>query len=594
MEIGNFVIDEFSPVFVIAEIGNNHNGSLELAKELVSRSSEAEANCAKFQMRHMDSLYRNIGSEQGHFNEDLGTEYTLDLLNRFQLKTEQLFELFDYTRKLGMTPLCTPWDIESFRRLEEYGMSAYKVASADFVNHELLEQLGSSGRPLICSTGMCSEDEIRNSIRLLQDLGSQFILLHCNSTYPAPLKDVHLKYLNRLRELGNCFVGYSGHERGFTIPLAAVAMGAKVIEKHLTMDRDMEGNDHRVSLLPDEFKAMVESIRAIETAFGEGSSRTLTQGELINRENLGKSIISSRSIKAGERIATDMIAIKSPGRGLAPYFKKDLIGRTAKRDLEAGEFFYLSDIDASSPQNRSYAFSRPWGLPVRYHDLEHMEKLSNPDLLEFHFSYRDLDVDPALYLKESLDLDVVVHSPELFSGDHLLDLCSEDESYRLRSIRELQKVIDVTLQLKPFFKRASAPFIIVNVGGFSLDKQRDHQERKALYDRLENSLLALCSEGVEIIPQTMPPFPWLFGGQRYHNLFIDADEIAAFCSKTSSRICLDISHSKLACTQYGWSLDAFVKKLSPFIGHLHIVDAQGVDGEGLQIGDGEVDFYSLQ
>lgn len=197
------------------------------------------------------------------------------------------------------------------------------------------------------------------------------------------------------------------------------------------------------------------------------------------------------------------------------------------------------------------------------------------------------------YFDQVYDLDLVVHSPELFAGDHLLDLCSPDEDYRQRSIQELQKVIDITRQLKPFFKEASRPCIVTNIGGFTIDAPLHSSQRSKLYELLLQSLSALDTEGVEIIPQTMPPFPWHFGGQRYHNLFVDTNDIAQFCQENGYRVCLDTSHSKLACNHHNLSFKEFIQEVGPYTAHLHIADAEGSDGEGLQIGEGDLDFPAL-
>jgi N-acetylneuraminate synthase len=245
--IGNHLITESGPAYIIAEIGNNHNGDIELAKSLVDLAVEAGADCVKFQMRDLGSLYKGgIGLDK---TADLGAQYTMDLLSKFQLRTDELIDVFDYCKIKGLTPLCTPWDIKSLEILEDYGMEGYKVASADFTNHELLGAMAATGKPLICSTGMCTESEIRKSVAFLKSKGANFVVLHCNSTYPTPFKDVNLAYIKRLQSIVGGLVGYSGHERGISVPVAAVALGARVIEKHFTIDKGMEGNDHKVSLL---------------------------------------------------------------------------------------------------------------------------------------------------------------------------------------------------------------------------------------------------------------------------------------------------------------------------------------------------------
>ncbi|RUT00234.1 acetylneuraminic acid synthetase [Dulcicalothrix desertica PCC 7102] len=591
-QIGKFKIDEESPSFIIAEIGNNHNGSLELAKKLIDLAVETGVDCVKFQLRSMKALYRNAGNANDA-SEDLGSQYTLDLLSRFQLSSEQMLSVFDYCKQRDILPLCTPWDLESLALLEEYGMQAYKVASADLTNHELLTALAKTGKPLICSTGMSTETEISEAVSLLKRLGAMYMLLHCNSTYPAPFKDVNLNYLERLKEIGDCPVGYSGHERDINVAIAAVAKGAKVIEKHFTIDKSMEGNDHKVSLLPEEFQAMVRGIRQVEEALGTASERKLSQGELMNRETLAKSLTINCDLEAGQVITAEMIEVKSPGKGLQPNRKADLIGLKAKRTFKTGDFFFLSDLEQEQVQARNYQFKHPWGVPVRYHDFKIILTKTNPDLFEFHLSYKDLEEDIYQYFEQPYDLDLVVHSPELFAGDHVLDLSSQDEEYRQHSIRELQRVINITRALKPFFTKTTRPCIVTNVGGFTLDAPLHPSQRNKLYELLFDSLSALDVEGVEIIPQTMPPFPWHFGGQRYHNLFVDPQDTTEFCHKHGYRICLDISHSKLACNHHKLSFKQFIEQVGPLTAHLHIADSKGVDGEGLQIGEGDIDFPAL-
>lgn len=592
IKVGSFTISEDNPTFIIAEIGINHNGSLEIAKRLIDGAIDAGANCAKFQMRHLESLYLNAG-DPNDVRENLGSQYTLDLLSRFQLSTEEMFEAFDYCKERGILPMCTPWDITSLEQLEAYGIDAYKVASADMTNHELLRVMAKTHKPLICSTGMSDEQEIKETVDLFKQYGVQYVLLQCNSTYPAPFKDINLRYMHHLQQLGDCPVGYSGHERGFHIPIAAVAMGARVIEKHITLDRDMEGNDHKVSLLPSEFKQMVVSIRQLEEALGSDAPRQITQGERMNRANLAKSLIINCDLNKGEVILDKMISVKSPGRGLQPNRKDQLVGLIAKRSFKAGDFFYPADLEDDVRHAKAYKFRRPWGIPVRYYDYHNLITDTLPDFLEFHLSYKDMDQNLEKYFTDRLDMGLVVHSPDLFTGDHLLNLASDDEAHRQRSIQELQRVVDITRQLMPYFTRAEQPLIIASLGGFSKEGFVDQVERSEMYARVIDSLAQIDQSGVEIIGQTLPPFPWYFGGQLYLNLFVDPCDTAAFCQQSKYRLCFDTSHSKLACNYFNWSFKEFIDTIGPHVAHLHIVDAEGVDNEGLQIGEGDIDFPAL-
>lgn len=580
------------PVYVIAEIGNNHQGSIEMARQLVDEAIKAGADCAKFQMRDLQTLYKTDG-KSGDLAEDLGTQYTLDLLSRFQLSRDDLFRVFDYCYERGIQPLCTPWDMPSLEALEQYGLPAYKSASADFTNHEFLRTIAQTGKAMVCSTGMCTDAEIRQSIGVLMQNGAQYALLQCNSTYPAPFKDINLRYMERLRTAGECPVGYSSHDRGINICVAAVTLGACLIEKHFTLDRNLEGNDHRVSLLPGEFTEMVEAIRQVELAMGDGETREVSQGELMNRETLGKSLFVNCDIDIGAPILADMLEVRSPGRGLQPNRKAEIAGKAAIRKLRRGDILYPSDVGEDLARPRAYAFARPFGIPVRYHDIRTLAGLSNFDLLEFHLSYKDLEVDVEPFFDGPLDMDLVVHAPELFAGDHVLDLCSPDDAYRVTSVDQLRRVVEITRGLRQYFKRAARPRIIINAGGFTQDQPLPQARRAQYYDAILDSLSRIDLRDVEIIPQTMPPFPWHFGGQRFQNLFVDGAETRRFCDENGMRMCLDVSHSKLACNHFKWSFDEFMRTVAPVSTHLHIADASGADGEGLQIGEGDVDFPAL-
>lgn len=590
VSIAGFAISEESPVFIVAEIGNNHNGSLERAMELVEAAIAAGADCVKFQMRDLETLYNNQGNANDAA-EDLGSQYILDLLARYQLSYGEFEKIFQYCQDKGIIPLCTPFDIASAQRLLELGVAGFKIASADLTNHELLSYVAATGKPMLVSTGMSTEEEIIDAAKLLQAFGADYVLLHCNSTYPAPFKDINLQYMRKLAMIGECLVGYSGHERGISVSIAAVALGARVVERHITLDRSLEGNDHKVSLLPDEFRAMVTGIRQVEESLGSSAYRQMSQGELMNRENLGKSIVALVDIEEGTIISDSMLGIRSPGKGLPPYKIRDLVGKRTVRSLKKGDFFYGSDIDGARIQARDYNFVNPFGVPVRYHDAAVLASESNLDFLEFHLSYKDLELPLDDFSLGSQKLGFVLHAPELFAGDHVLDLCSRDEDYRRRSIEEMHRVIHIARDLRRYYPATTRPLIITNVGGFTRNGFiEDPVLKSELYEILSDSLGQLAFEDVEIIPQTMPPFPWHFGGQQYHNLFVSAEEIVDFCRTRSLRICLDVSHSALACNYFGWDLKRFLEMTAPLAAHYHIADAKGTDGEGLQIGEGSLDF----
>jgi sialic acid synthase SpsE/sugar phosphate isomerase/epimerase len=590
IQIANITVGA-KKTFIIAEIGNNHNGDMARAKKMVDLAVEMGADCAKFQMRHLDMVYRQRSLRKS--GEDLGTEYVIDLLNKFELSVDQHRQLCEYCAAKSILYMCTPWDTRSLAVLESFNVAAYKVASADLTNLPLLDAMAATQKPLILSTGMSTNEEIEYTAAFLKKRNVPFVFLHCNSTYPAPFHDIHLKWLPALREI-HPLVGYSGHERGTAVSIAAVALGASVIERHFTLDRNMEGPDHAASLEFTEFKRLIEGIREVEDSLGETrKQRFFSQGELINRENLGKSLVAATAIKAGTVLEPKHIKVLSPGQGLSGQRYEALLGKTIGRDMKTEDYFFPSDLSDTRVEPRAYRFKHPWGVPVRYHDFQEYHERVKPDLFEFHLSYSDMDLDPATFLSGPYDCDFVVHAPELFAGSHLMDLASADEEYRKKSLFETQRVIDITNSLKRFFPKTKKPMIVANVGGFTMDMPLPKSEINGYYERFAKSLGELSMDGVELIPQTMAPFPWHFGGQRYQNIFVQIDEIVQWCTALKLRMCFDVSHSHLTCAYFQQDYYSFVEKIAHFSAHIHYGDARGVNGEGLQIGEGEIDFVRL-
>jgi N-acetylneuraminate synthase len=314
---------------------------------------------------------------------------------------------------------------------------------------------------------------------------------------------------------------------------------------------------------------------------------------MINRENLGKSLVAAMPLSKGTILKPEHIKVRSPGQGLSPQSYEYLLGRKLGHDMGEEDFFYPSDLKDTRIEPRSYHFTRPWGVPVRYHDFREYASRIQPDLWEFHLSYSDMDLKPGDYLDGPYQAGLVVHAPELFSGSRLMDLATPDDVYRKDSIRETQRVIDITRSLKRFFPNTLRPPIVANIGGFTMDAPLPAADIRGYYERFAKSMDELDMEGVELIPQTMAPFPWHFGGQRYQNIFVKIDEIIEWCNKLNLRMCFDISHTRLTCNHLGIDFYEFAEKIAPFSAHLHLGDAKGLNGEGLQVGEGDIDFVRL-
>jgi len=577
-----------SKVFVIAEIGNNHNGSLALAKKLVDESIAAGVDCVKFQLRNTGALYRTRSG--GAVAEDLGVEYIQDLLKKMELSLDEHIQVRNYCRDKGVTYICTPWDEPSVDALATMDVPAFKLASADLFNPYLIAKVASLGKPLLLSTGMSYEHEIIRAIDQLNQLGVPFAMLHCNSAYPAPEADIQLPYIKRMQKL-HPVIGYSGHERGIAVSLAAVALGACVIERHITLDRGMEGPDHLASLEPVEFKQLVDGIRQLEQAMQwTGPDRHVSQGELLNRENLSKSVVAAHAIAKGTPFTPDCLRVASPGQGLAPYLLPQLLGKLAQRDLAQGDFLFESDIHGTVGAHKQFSFPVKWGVPVRYHDFQDYAKVIAPDLFEFHLSYRDLSVDPGAFLHNVDCTRLVVHAPELFENSELLDLASPDADYRQRSITNLQRVVDATHAIAKYFPRADSLLIVANVGGFSADAPFPLEHRATLYERFYAACAEINFGKTELIPQNMAPFPWHFGGQRHQNIFMMPHELAEQARLHHMRLCLDLSHLQMTCNHFQLDFQASLELLLPYSAHLHVADASGTNGEGVVMGTGDVQW----
>lgn len=591
--IGDKYISKGTYPFVIAEIGNNHNGCLDTAKKLIDHAAESGASCVKFQHRNMRELYANQGSND--VSADLSTQYTKDLLNKYNLTLEQLTKLFSYAEANGLVPMCTPWDITSAQELIEYGLPAYKLASADLTNTQLMDKIVSSGSPFIVSTGMSTEQEIASAYSHLTTHDAKFAMLHCNSTYPAPFDQINLAYLGKMQRLFNCPIGYSGHERDINVSLAAVALGASIIERHITLDRSMEGADHRASLLPHEFGKLVEGIDQVYKALGDDrTERTITQGELINRQNLGKSLVSKRKLASGEIIQLADVEIRSPGSGLHPKHIDKLVGTPIKRNMQKGDLFQDVDIFDVTDKLLYNDTQNPIGIPVRYHDHDVLTNSNNFDFVEFHFSYSDLKYDPSSMFTSEKGKFFTSHAPELFEGDHLLDLAAADEGYRRKSIDLLNLTIEKTLEVAELYNNVKKPILVVNCGGFTRDKFLNEGDKHRRYDLLSKSISEIDKSEITFCAQTMPPFPWHLGGQQFHNLFVFPDEIVAICERCNINVCLDTSHTLMAANFHKFDFFEGIEKFSRFVRHIHLADAKGLDQEGVVLGEGELNLPELK
>jgi len=579
IRIGDRLVGDGHPTYVIAEIGVNHNGILDYAYQLIDASIRAGADAVKFQKRNLEKLYPLKYLENSNVGEK-NLNYLLPILQRVELSDEDYYQLVEYCDKKGITFLCSAFDEDSADFIEGLGVPAYKTASADMINLPLLDHLAGKKKPIIASTGMSRWEEVVTTVDFLKSRNASFALLHCNSAYPAAFEDINLRFMERLKEF-NVPVGYSGHERGIAVSTVAAVMGACIIERHITLDRTMDGPDHAASLEPQGFSKMVRDIRQVTQALGTGKEKYFSMGEILNREVLAKSLVASQRVNPGDEITKDKITVKGPGQGLSPQRYTELVGRIADRVIDVDEPFLEHDLGKEITLNLEKELPMPWGFVVRFNDFRSMLDYHVP-LLEFHFSDKDLDEE---YPGDDLDIQLVVHAPE-FWGNHLVDLCTFNETQRVDSVALLQRSINVAREMAPHFK--GNPKIVVHPGAASLDNPIE--DRKGLYDNLRRSVEELDYKGCELLIENLPPRPWYFGGQWLTNAFMDTYEIRDFLDSMDLKTCFDTSHSKLYCNFADVDFYEQVEVILPYISHLHLSDASGLDGEGLQVGEGTIDW----
>jgi N-acetylneuraminate synthase len=372
-------------------------------------------------------------------------------------------------------------------------------------------------------------------------------------------------------------------------------MGARLLERHLTLDRTMRGPDHAASLTPEDFAAQVSAIREVELSLGV-AHRWMTRGEILNRRTLGKSLVARIDIPANTVITEAMITCKSPGMGVSPQHIDLLIGRRLDRQVRRDEPFVDEDLrDPSAPATpEKIDVGTSWGIVARFTDLDALlQRFANSGLsfVEFHVSDRDLDVGVDGFNRKQYACEMVVHAPE-YCHDVLIDLCAADRSQREMSVSRIQKTIDLARQLAPHFHPSQrGPKIVMHVGGMS--PRPGHYDRIAARERLLESLQTLDHEGVELLLENLPPFPWYFGGKWFGHVLVDQEDTAELCRLSGLGLCFDTSHAALECNHSGTNLPEFANRIAPFLRHLHVSDAAGVSGEGLQIGEGDINFIEL-
>ncbi|MBC8500903.1 MAG: N-acetylneuraminate synthase [Nanoarchaeota archaeon] len=345
IKIGNKIIGEKHACFIIAEAGVNHSGDIKIARRLIDAAAEARVDAVKFQTFKAEKLATRDAKQAEYQTKNIGKEETqFDMLKRLELKEEFHKPLKNYSEKKGLIFMSTPFDEDAIDFLDELGVEIFKAGSGELNNIPYLVKMAKKNKPMIISTGMSTMDEVKKAVEAIRNAGNDnFVFLHCTTNYPTPFEEVNLRAMETMRKKLSCLVGYSDHTEGLLVPLVAAAMGAVVIEKHFTLDRTMEGPDHKASLEPNELKEMVRQIRLIEEIRGS-EKKELAPSEFSMSKTIRKSLVAKNDIKKGNVIKGEDIIIKRPGIGIMPERIDEVIGKIALRNFNKDELISFEDL----------------------------------------------------------------------------------------------------------------------------------------------------------------------------------------------------------------------------------------------------------
>ena len=577
-----------TPTFIICEIGINHNGDINQAIKLIESAKKAGVDAVKFQKRSLKDIYtedilKNENSAEWNF------DYLLPLLKETELSSDDYIKIREKCDELELDLIITPFDEISVDFISDLGITAFKISSADMTNIKLIEKCSTFGLPIIVSTGMWSKEDIKKCSEIYRQKHIKFAFLHAQSTYPSPFESLNLGFIEELKTMSN-IVGFSGHERGIFIPIAAVTMGCKIIEKHITFDKYQTGPDHKASMLPEEWVEMVSNIRMLEISLT--GDKKVNQAEALNKELFAKSAITKKSLSKGHILTEDDVIFKSPGKGIFPHEINDYYGKALSGGIKKNHYISKEDFDVVVEVKDwvKLNYNNNWGIKCRFHDFETYDVVPSP-VVEFHCSQSDLDhpFEPKVTPNKH---QLIVHAPEIFDRK-LFDLCTNDKDIVEKSREILFKTIDRTIELSKHFTE-SKPKIVCHLGGMSLNLRELKDTRPMMDNAIRNfEGFDKYKDLVDILPENLPSRPWYFGGEWFQHGFASAKDMRYFCGHFDLGMTYDICHALLYCQCMGEDIVEYTRMVMPIAKHLHISDASGINGEGLQIGTGDMDFESV-
>lgn len=581
------------PVYFIAEIGKACNGNLQYCKQLLSECSKAGVNAVRFPHFSLtESVYHQVLKKT--------TERAWSFKLHLPFLEEKLFSKDDYEqilewcKELNLDFIATPWDIDSLNFFLNLGVEKYKINSINCMNIPLLNGALRNGKRVWLSTGGMSEAEIKDLCERYKFSHCEFTLMHAVLAYPAPANIINIRAMELLRKY-HPKVGYSANDLTSGAVLIACAMGARSIDRHVHLPKG-EAVTHKASLPINTFAEEIAIAREMEILMAREIKQE-SRGEMVNQDLLSKSLVLKKDLAKGKILSEENLTLQLPPRGVhaKEWFK--VIGKEVVTDVRKGEYLYTENIKRFQekkelPDIGNYLPGKR-GVVVRLKDIDEMIEEKDLDYVEVHYAASDIDCED---ICKDYDLDLVVHLPEYAQGI-LLDLSSHDENLRKFSIKIIDKVMQKARNLQPHFKRSIGPLkFIVHPG--TLTYQKADENPSDQYTLFLDSLHQMDASGLEILIENMTPFAWFLKEdwspmQGMSNSFLDAEDIARFCQQYGFSMCLDVCHAKLYCNHANKTLYSYMKTVKPYVKHLHFSDCTGIDGEGLQVGEGEINWQEI-
>ena len=568
--------------FIIAEIGCNHNGDLEEAKSLVRQAASANCWGVKFQFRNVSTFYQS--------SNEIGDEILSAEIARTDLAIKDLVSLADLARSLGMKSGMSFFRVEDYRVFGSAcnSFDFFKVPSAECTNYELIKSLLETKKQVMVSTGGHSVTKIEDTLTKFID--KNLIIFHCVPNYPTKLGAQNLLFINKLKELGFKEVGYSSHDEDIEVCLMAMAIGAKWIERHLTNDVNGKGLDDSSSSEIEDFKLLDKYARNMSDIMGD-KNRLPNQGEILNMQNLGTGMYAK---KHGTNLLSHSLSdfeIKAPRVGMSVgEYLQEYKDKPLFVNLNKGEALSKRHFTKVTSYNKDelsvFAKQNLVGIPVRLHDIDKYRELINTGVYEFHLSYTEVFSEGLLdsVSKVNKDDHISIHLPDYLEGNRIVDPISTDPQTRSDS-REL---IKRTQEFAKYISDKINKHIPI-IGSFS---QRCGRKREEVLEDLFNYLGTTNAGEYKIYPQWLPVYAWYFGGSVKLDLFNHQEDID-YVNKHQLDVTLDLCHLSLSAEYSKESWLDWYNQLKGRIGHFHLADAEGVDGEGLDIGSGNIGDFSI-